>query len=432
MLYQDHIGTNKLFTPLMIVDSEIAANGRMRRKTLIKMRWLAIMGQIAALFCARYVFGMPLPLLAPSAVILASLIFNMIAMRRGRNKPYLHNKGATFALSFDALQMAALLFFTGGFTNPFVILLFAPITIAATVLSGRSVVFMAALILVGFWLLLYAAPLPWPAPQQFSPLFHAGMICATLLTGAFLVLYIRRVARETRRLNEALTSSRMALEHEQKISALGALAAAVAHELGSPLSTIAIVVKEMEEELKASPHAEDMALLQSEVQRCRTILSDYSKHNVLSDRAVETCKAKEFLLRVLEPYRRDALKIILIAHGKGAEPLWPLSPGLMHGVGNILHNACQFARAEVRIMLEWNDQAATLVVEDDGPGFPVETLPKLGLAYVSSRPRGGASGMGLGLFIAKTLLERSGATLSFTNQEEGGARVTIKWDFLPQ
>ena len=409
---------------------ENTANGRMRRKTLIKMRWFAICGQIGALLLAYYAFQLPMDLLASSGVILASIIFNGIAVTRLHGKPYLHNKGATFALGFDTLQLAALLFFTGGFTNPFIVLMLAPITIAATVLSGRSVIALVLTSIICYGLMFFATPLPWPLPQQFSPLFLGGSACAVFISGAFLVLYVRRVAREARRLSEALNASRLALEYEQKISAFGALAAAVAHELGSPISTIAIVSSELAYGLKDSPFSEDIELLQSQVSRCSSILADFSKHNVLSDRSFETLPLRNYVLRILEPYRRDMVAIEIIAGGIGDEPIWPLSPGLMHGVGNILHNACQFARSIVRITLEWENQAVTMCIEDDGPGFSEQLLPRLGHAYVSGREEG-SKGMGLGLFIAKMLLERSGGNVNFANSLMGGAKVTLTWQFQP-
>ncbi len=414
----------------MFTISETTANGRMRRKTLIKMRWFAICGQITALLLATYVFQLPLNLIAPCCVILASIIFNAIAVSRQHGKPYLHNKGATFALGFDTIQLATLLFFTGGFTNPFIVLMLAPITIAATVLSGRSVIFLMAISLMAYGVMFFATPLPWPIPQQFSPLFLGGCAASVFISGAFLVLYVRRVAREARRLSEALNASRLALEYEQRISAFGALAAAVAHELGSPLSTIAIVSSELAHGLKGSEFSEDIELLQAQTNRCSTILADFSKHNVLSDKSFEEMPLRDYILRVLDPYRRENIAIEIIADGIGDEPLWPLSPSLMHGVGNILHNACQFAKSVVRIMIHWQGQAVTMRIEDDGPGFSEELLPRLGTAYASGRKEG-EHGMGLGLFIAKMLLERSGGNVTFANGSMGGALITLSWQFQP-
>ena len=415
--------------------SETAANGRMRRKTLIKMRWLAIGGQIGALLLSYYVFQLPLDALMPASIVFASIVFNSIAVTRQHGKPYLQNKGATFALGFDTLQLAALLFFTGGFTNPFIVLMLAPITIAATILSGRSVISLVLISVICFGLMFFATPLPWPIPQQFSPLFVGGTACAIFISGAFLVMYVRRVAREARRLSEALNTSRLALEYEQKISAFGALAAAVAHELGSPLSTIAIVSTELAYSLKDSEHSEDIVLLQSQINRCSQILADFSKHNALSDRSFESLPLRNFVLRILEPYRRDDVTIEIIANGNGDEPNWPLSPSLMHGVGNILHNACQFAKSVVRITLQWEGHAVTMCIEDDGKGFSDELLPRLGNPYVSGDD-GNSKGMGLGLFIAKMLLERSGGNVTFANSLIAnslisGAKVTLNWSFHP-
>lgn len=421
----------------MAPSSEPSASGRMRRKTLINMRWLAITGQCAGLLVAHFVFTLPINLLAPFLIIGASALFNIVASVRAKGKPYLRNAGATFALGFDVLQLSALLFVCGGFTNPFSALVFTPLIIATTVLSGRSVIALALFSLTGFALLFFSTPLDWPAPQAFSVLFVHGMATAVLISSAFLALYVRRVAREARRLSEALSSSHLALAHERKISAFGALAAAVAHELGSPLSTIAVVAKELAHDLKDSPHREDMDLLQSQIARCRTILTDFSKHNVLSDRAFESMPLRAFLETVLTPYQRKGLAVETFVHSKGDEPHWPLQPGLMHGVGNILQNACHFARSYVSIVIYWEGSKVSLHVLDDGPGFPPELLPKVGQAYVSGRDAESATAhMGLGLFIAKTLLQRSGANVSFANRtlpdgSIAGAEVIMNWEFLP-
>ncbi len=418
----------------MFTIAENTANGTIRRETLIRMRCLAICGQTSALLLAHYAFHLPIDLLGPLCIILASVALNGVAMLRLHGKDHPHNnKEATLALGFDTLQLASLLFFTGGFTNPFIVLMFTPVAIAATVLSGRSVYRLVVFSLICYGLMFFATPLPWPEPQQFSPLFLWGCACAVFISGAFLVLYIRKVAREARRLSIALNTSRLELEYEQKISAFGALAAAVAHELGSPLSTIAIISTELAHALKESEHSDDIELLQSQVSRCSTILTEFSKHNVLSDRAFEILPLRDFMLRIMEPYRREAIAVEIITNGVGAEPKWPLRPGLMHGLGNILHNACKFSKSLVLITLDWDHQAVTMTIEDDGPGFPDDILPRLGHAYVSGRQveTGGHPGMGLGLFIAKMLLERSGGNVIFANSSTGGAEITLSWPFQP-
>lgn len=265
-----------------------------------------------------------------------------------------------------------------------------------------------------------------------------GEYLALVISSLFLVIYVRKVARKSRRLYEALGASRMELEREQKISAFGALAAAVAHELGSPLSTIAVISKELSRDLEKTGYAEDMQLLQEQVGRCRSILTDFSKHNVLADKVFERIPLSTFLSKVAEPYIREGKTFDLVPVAcEGVEPQWPQQPGLMHGVANIIQNALGYAKSNVRCETMWKGEEVVLTVTDDGPGFPADVLPRLGQAYVSARSEKDKRGhMGLGLFIAKMLLERSGANVDFSNvaYSDGtviGARVILSWKHLP-
>jgi two-component system sensor histidine kinase RegB len=417
----------------------VPATGIIKLKTLIRMRWLAIAGQAGALLGAVLLLKIDVPLGAALTIIATSLLVNIAAYLLTEQGPVLRNLGATLSLLFDTVQLALLLHVTGGLSNPFVVMLLVPMIVASSLLAGRSVIFLTAAGMFALSALyFFSEPLAWPDEGALPALFHSGEYLALAMTGLFLVIYVRKVARESRRLAEALAGNRLALEREQKLSAFGALAAAVAHELGSPLSTMAIIAKDMKSEVQDPALAADLELMTGQIERCRAILSDFARHNVVADRAFETLPLRQWLEHIAAPYQREGIRFNLTSiRQEGEEPRWPLQPSLMHGVANPLQNAFAFARTGVRLDVTWQGQGVRLTVEDDGPGFPHDLLGRLGEAYVSARAGEKKEGhMGLGLFIAKALLERSGATVTFANAVYSngrvkGAEVTMEWKQEP-
>ncbi len=265
----------------------------------------------------------------------------------------------------------------------------------------------------------------------FPPELVLGIWIALVLATVFIGAYTWSIAQGARRLRDAMAATQLALAREQRVSAVGALAAAAAHELGSPLATIAVVAKELVRELPGgSPHAEDAALLLSQSERCRRILAELAHQpeedggspytRLLISDLVETAAA---------PYRNQGIRLILATAGGPAEeePLVRRSPEIMHGLNNLIQNAVQFAAREVSITTFWDAKTVTVEIDDDGPGFPLHLLGRLGEPYLSTRA-GVTDHMGLGIFIAQSLLERSGARLVFDNLAEGGAHVAISWN----
>jgi two-component system sensor histidine kinase RegB len=279
-------------------------------------------------------------------------------------------------------------------------------------------------------------PLPWNGPAPVLPPIYIVGIWAALSVGIlFFAAYTSRVAEEARRLSAGLAATQLALAREQQVSALGGLAAAAAHELGSPLGTIAIAAREIERELPPdSPIAEDVRLVISETDRCRDILAEFS-HSSADDENVPFARLPIGAVAESAATRhvRDSIRLVLDA---APFPETPASPAptmaptaeLMHGLGNLIQNAIQFARSEVRIESRWNDKAVRVTIEDDGPGFPAVVLERLGEPFLSVR-RGTGAHMGLGIFIAQTLLQKTGAMLAFSNRDSGGgARVAVSWE----
>ena len=250
---------------------------------------------------------------------------------------------------------------------------------------------------------------------------------ATLFIGG----YIWSVAQGARRLRDAMAATQLALAREQRVSAVGALAAAAAHELGSPLGTIAVVAKELVRELpEGSPYAEDAALLLSQSERCRKILAELAHHSEEDGGSPYTQLPISALIEAAAlPHRDQGVRLILATAGEpaGEEPLVRRSPEIMHGLTNLIQNAVQFAAREVNITTFWDAATVTIEIGDDGPGFPLHLLGRLGEPYLSTRA-GVTDHMGLGIFIAQTLLERSGARLAFDNLIDGGAHVAISWN----
>jgi two-component system sensor histidine kinase RegB len=287
----------------------------------------------------------------------------------------------------------------------------------------------------------YHWPLPWfgDAPLRLPVTYVVGLWSALVLGIGFTSVYAWRIATEAKRMSDALAATQAVLAREQRMSAVGGLAAAAAHELGTPLATIALVAKELKRTLpNKGPLAEDVTLLGSQVERCREILRRLSVRPEESEGALGEAAIGAVLDEVITPHRGFGITIeFSLAHDNAQQPLVRRSPELLHGLGNLIENAVDFARSRVQVEARWDDARISVTVTDDGPGFSPEVLDRLGEPYVSTR--GAATdlsagepevpqGMGLGFFIAKTLLERIGAKISVTNLGgTGGASVTVSW-----
>src|SRR6266849_3373559 len=414
-----------------------AAGVSLRR--LISMRWVAVAGQAAALLVTQYGLVFDLPILPALAVVAASALINVGHVLLRRPQLRLSERDAAFTLGYDVLQLGLLLYLTGGLENPFAIMMIAPVTVAATILSRRSVIFLSALAISAITVLAVSHwPLPWLGATLVLPsIYIFGIWTALVLSTIFIAAYAWSVAGEARRVRDAYAATQLALAREQRISAVGALAAAAAHELGSPLGTIAVVAKELVRELPAdSPYAEDAALLLSQSERCRTILAELAHRPEAEGSSPFTRLPISALVEAAgAPYRAGGVRVIYATTtSTGEEPLVARRPEIMHGLGNLIQNAIQFASREVTATIAWDHETVTVEIVDDGPGFAPHLLPRLGQPYLSNRaaqpakpagrhgePVGEAQHMGLGIFIAQTLLERTGARLDFGNLPEGGA-----------
>jgi two-component system sensor histidine kinase RegB len=423
--------------------------GRVRLRTLSNLRWLAIGGQSAALFVVRFGLEYRLPL-APCLVAIASSVgLNVLLATRFPATHRLTNRDATLLLGFDVVQLGALLYLTGGIENPFSLMFLAPVVIAAATLNLGNTLILAALALVSVSVIaIMHFPLPWSSREQLNlPPLYQGGIWASLVVGiGFTSIYAWRIASEAARMQAGLAATQLALAREHRLGSLGALATAAAHELGTPLGTIAVVARELERALPpASPEAEDARLLRAEAERCRGILTQLARPEKSVLAAAECLPLGALLNEIAGEHRGGDIAIgIHLPPGAEAAPepkVWRI-PELLHGLGNLVANAADFARTAVSIHAEWTMAELIVSVEDDGPGFEPEILERIGEPFVTSRPGSyalgntelgpsdtfdGQHGMGLGFFIAKTLIEQTGGSVNAQNREEGGARVTLRW-----
>ncbi|WP_416899525.1 MAG: ActS/PrrB/RegB family redox-sensitive histidine kinase [Minwuia sp.] len=408
-----------------------ASPGRVRLRTLVVVRWIAVIGQMFSLLLVRYGLGFELPILPCAITVLASAVLNGILAIQYPTTARLSNRGATLFLAYDLLQLCALLYMTGGLTNPFAILILVPVVISATILSAGSTFLLGALallfsILLAFWHL----PLPWAPDRLDLPVLYRSAIWTGLALGiVFMSVYAGRVAFETRRMSDALMATHEALARAQQLSAVGGLAASAAHELGTPLGTIHLVAKEMARDMPEDfEYREDLELLVTQAERCRGILKELSHSPGDGDDAFKLTTLTGLVEAAVEPYRAFGARIEVLPQ-TGHPPTVYRSPEVLHGLSNFVENAMDFARSGVRVEIYWDQPEITVFVDDDGPGIPLDVLKTLGEPYRTSRPETG--GMGLGVFISKTLLEYSGARVQFANRSENnriaGARVAIHW-----
>jgi two-component system sensor histidine kinase RegB len=410
-------------------------SNRLRLNTLIRLRWLATVGQSLTVLVVAYWLNFPLPVSICFALIASSAWLNLFLAFRYPATHRLSPPAALAILVFDAVQLAGLLFLTGGLTNPFSLLMTVPVVISATSLPLGMTALLCGLSVVATTLLaFFHMPLPWYAGQtlEIHSIYIAGMWMAVVSSILFTAIYAYRVAEEARLLSDALSATELVLQREQHLSALDGLAAAAAHELGTPLATIALVAKEMERALGGDPRfQEDVTLLRSQSERCREILKRLTSLSSESEVHLSRLPLTSLIEETVAPHRDFGITLRLEAgERRGPEPVGRRNPGVLYGLGNLVENAVDFARDTVIVRWRWDEESVGITIVDDGQGFPPDILDRIGEPYMSTRqgvePGGG---LGLGLFIAKTLLERSGATLRFQNSfaHGEGAVIEIAW-----
>ena len=410
------------------------SGGRLRRSTLVALRWGAVAGQGVALAVVWGGLGFQFPLLPAVMAVAASIVLNIIISLAAPLDRRVSDNEALAHLGYDALQLAALLWLTGGMENPFALLFIAPVVTGATTLKKRVLFTLVALTAsLSFILLSYAQPLPWYPGETFElpDVFKSGMWVALMTGMAFTSLYAWRASLESRRMSDALAATEAVLSHEQKLAALGGLAAAAAHELGTPLATIQVTAKEMARELPAETDlGADARLMLSQAKRCRDILQQLARRGDEGDKIHNVIDLQTLLDEVAAPFFGFGAEIDIATEGPDMlPPSLNRQAELLYGLTNLVENAVDFAATAVKITGRWDKDQIYIDILDDGPGFEPGIKSKLGEPYVSSRTdKSGAGGLGLGFFISKTLLERTGGIVDFGNRRRSpGAFVRIRW-----
>ena len=413
-----------------------------RLRTLVVLRWVAITGQLAAVLVAAQLFRLDLAYGLCLLVIGVSVLGNLVAMFIFPPNKRLGETENLMMVAFDLLQLALLLYLTGGLNNPFSILILGPVVISASFLSFRSLILIGILAVLAVSVLArFHLPLRSMSGEVIGmpDLFIFGNWVSIVIAVVFLGIYTRRVTVEMHTMSDALQATQMALAREQKLTALGGMVAAAAHELGTPLATIKLASSELLGDLADRPElAEDAALIRDQADRCRDILRAMGQAGK-EDLHIRTAPLTAVIEEAAGPHMRRGKTLIfdngLQPEDRPDQPEILRRPEIIHGLRNLIQNAVDFARSTVWIESDWTETGIRIRIMDDGRGYPAHILGRIGDPYM--RPRRSVAdtlerpeydGMGLGLFIAKTLLERSGATLEFANgRDHPGAWVEVVW-----
>ncbi|SNY90131.1 two-component system, sensor histidine kinase RegB [Cohaesibacter sp. ES.047] len=434
--------------------------------TLVRLRWLAILGQAIAVVLVWLGLGYDFDAVLCLALVGLSAGLNLYLQAKFRKSVRLSPLPATGLLAYDTAQLGGLLYLTGGLQNPFSLLLLVPAVVSATMQPPRYTVFLACLItIIATALVIFHQPLPWVGhrPPTMPVLYMAGIWIALILTMGFMSIYTFRIAKEGHMLANALSATELVLANEQHLTNLDGLATAAAHELGTPLSTIQLVAKELERDLSPDdPLHEDMVLLRTQAERCRDILGKLRSLSGDEHNNFTKMRITSLICEIVEPFETMGVEIEQVFPDDLArQPVVWRNPGILFGLGNLIENAVEFAHSRVEVTAHWGESNVLIRISDDGPGFSEEIMKHLGDPFVTTRSNrtrtaraalanpatkghSGASfsggGLGLGFFIAKTLLERTGGKVSIANRngsktalqsnntfENSGAMIDILW-----
>jgi len=393
---------------------------------LIKIRWLAIIGQLSAILISYYYLEILVPVFACFSIITVSVFVNLFSFFKKKINNYLSDNEAFYFLLFDTLQLGILLYLTGGIYNPFSLLLIAPLIISASYLP---IVFSIVLSLLSITIVIiisyYYIPITWNDSFNFPDIFKYGLGLSLIISIIFIAIYVYLLASSSRNISQALLHTRSVLANQKKLSEIGSLSTAAVHEISTPLNTIFLILNDLREEgfvKNNSTIKKEIELLKSQAEKCKTILLTLSKNpENLKDKFLNNTTLSNIIKLNFDKFnnKKVSLKINLIP--KSNEPSVLFKDELMYGLGNIVQNAIQHANSIVQVNIYWNDEQFKIVINDDGSGFAKETLDQIGNPYISKNN----NGMGLGIFIAKNLIENIEGSISFKNEKDGGASVEI-------
>ncbi|WP_439122114.1 sensor histidine kinase RegB [Marivita sp.] len=420
-----------------------------RLRTMIWLRWCAIVGQLAAITLAQRLYNLQLELGLCYLAVGVSIVGNLIAIFVFPENKRLNEAENFLMVLFDLLQLCFLIYLTGGLHNPFTILILGPVIVSATIMTLRSTIIIGATAVILVTLMVFFH-LPLRTEQGFimriADVFVFGQWTAITIAVVFLSLYARQITEEMNSMSDAVVATQMALSRTQMLNNLGGVVAAAAHELGTPLATIKLTSAELIEDLEDQPDLqEDARLIRQQADRCRDILQSMGRAGK-EDLHIRSAPLVEVIREAAEPHLNRGKDVLIEARGETEDdfdpPMTLRRPEVIHGLRNLIQNAVDFARATVWIEAQWTEKTISVRILDDGPGYPTNMLGRIGDPFVRNRrterdrsARPEYEGMGLGLFIAKTLLQRSGAELSFANgvgrangsSNRRGAIVEVIW-----
>ena len=409
-------------------------NIQLDKRTLVILRWIAIIGQYLTISIVYFVLKFELPFFYCSTIIFIGILTNFYLQFQFK-KNQLNNFTSTFFLFYDLIQLSLLLYLTGGVTNPFTILLIVPAIVSSTFLTLRSTINLSFItIIILILLTINHLPLPHSGELHFHvPDIYLYAVPIAIIIGlTFLTYFGVRFGIESRKRTEALNKLELILAKEHELESIGLQAAAAAHSLGTPLSTITVIARELEKEIGNNPkYSKDIDLLLSETKRCSDILKDLSRDQLEEDSFLSDIKIEELLSAIVRSFTEiSEKKISLLVEQNKFNPQIERTLEITYGLRNFIGNAVKYSNSSVDVILESSNKITEVKVCDDGPGFSEDILNVLGEPYIRSKNKiiSSKSGLGLGTFIGKTLLERMKANVSFDKCPNiNGAMVTIKW-----
>ena len=409
-------------------------NLNLDKSTLTILRYIAIFGQFIAVNLVFFYLDLKFPIKESYIIIFIGLLTNLFLQFKVKVNQ-LKDSYASLFLLYDSFQLSSLLYLTGGILNPFSILMIIPTIVSSTFLSMGTTIILG--IITSFLLLIISfthLPLPGLDPNIFAvPNYYTIGILISILIGLIFLSYFGiRFAGETKKRSEALNKLQEVISKEYELESLGGQAAAAAHSLGTPLATITVVAKELKKEIgNDKEYSKDIDLLISQTKRCSEILKKISKKQIEEDNFLSTIKFEDLLQEIIDSFKETSSKQIeLVVDNDQNKIAIRRTPEIIYGLRNFIGNAIKFSKSKVLITLRSNKKLIEIKINDDGPGIPEDIITKIGEPYIKSKSKElkSNSGLGLGSFLGKTLLERQGAKLIFKrNSELGGALIFLTW-----